>query len=126
MEEMAWTIVSITPPLVGPVPLNQALREAWHDYEAEGVVSVMAEWKASFWQEEYDVYTDTRIWRHKWVFDDILLSTRKSGIGIRKPSRARYEPPCSQQNLRKSVAIRLRFHSVRGEKSSRNLFAGAA
>lgn len=44
---------------------DQALREAWHDYEAEGVVSVMAEWKASFWQEEYDIYTDTEIWRHK-------------------------------------------------------------
>eukprot|EP00903_Cladosiphon_okamuranus_P016231 g14974.t1 len=44
---------------------RKALREAWHDYEAEGVVSVMAEWKASFWQEEYDVYTDERIWRHK-------------------------------------------------------------
>lgn len=47
--------------------LCQALREAWHDYEADGVVSVMAEWKASFWLEEYDVYTDTRAWRHKWV-----------------------------------------------------------
>lgn len=43
----------------------QALREAWHDYEAAGVVSVMAEWKASFWEEEYDIYTDTQSWRHK-------------------------------------------------------------
>lgn len=44
---------------------SQALREAWHDYEAEGVVSVMAEWKVSFWEEEYDAYNDTQIWRHK-------------------------------------------------------------
>ncbi|CAM9129395.1 unnamed protein product [Ectocarpus sp. 12 AP-2014] len=44
---------------------RKALREAWHDYEAAGVVSVMAEWKASFWEEEYDIYTDTQTWRHK-------------------------------------------------------------
>jgi len=45
--------------------LFQALREAWHAYEAEGVVSVIAEWKVSFWQEEYDAYNDTQVWRHK-------------------------------------------------------------
>ncbi|CAM9498728.1 unnamed protein product, partial [Ectocarpus fasciculatus] len=44
---------------------RKALQEAWHDYEAAGVVSVMAEWKASFWEEEYDIYTDTQSWRHK-------------------------------------------------------------
>lgn len=53
------------PPLAVPSTPTQALREAWHDYEAEGVVSVMAEWKASFWEEEYDAYADTRTWRHR-------------------------------------------------------------
>ncbi len=48
-----------------PFLISQALREAWHDYEAEGVVSVMAEWKMSFWQEEYDAFNDTQFWRHK-------------------------------------------------------------
>lgn len=43
----------------------QALREAWHRYEAEGVVSVMAEWKASFWEERYDIYNDAPYWVHK-------------------------------------------------------------
>lgn len=59
-----------------PSTLHQALREAWHDYEAEGVVSVMAEWKASFWQEEYDVYTDSQTWRHKWVLIAYLRGGR--------------------------------------------------
>ncbi|CAM9225803.1 unnamed protein product, partial [Sphacelaria rigidula] len=44
---------------------RKALREAWHDYEAEGVVGVMAEWKRSFWEESFDVYTETTQWVHK-------------------------------------------------------------
>lgn len=45
--------------------LLQALREAWHDYEAEGVVGIMAEWKMSFWQEQFDQYSDSLFWVHK-------------------------------------------------------------
>lgn len=44
---------------------QQALREVWHEYEAQGVVGVMAEWKRSFWVEHFDVYNDTRYWVHK-------------------------------------------------------------
>lgn len=51
----------------------QALREAWHRYEAEGVVSVMAEWKASFWEERYDIYNDSPYWVHKWATRAALI-----------------------------------------------------
>lgn len=48
-----------------PFLTQQALREAWHEYEAQGVVGVMAEWKRGFWHERFDVYTDSAYWVHK-------------------------------------------------------------
>ncbi|CAM9416847.1 unnamed protein product, partial [Discosporangium mesarthrocarpum] len=43
----------------------RALRQAWHQYEADKVVVVMAEWKLSFWEEHWDEYNDCQYWTHR-------------------------------------------------------------
>ncbi|CAM9246410.1 unnamed protein product [Chrysoparadoxa australica] len=43
---------------------RQAIRQAWHDFEAANVVTEMAEWKMNKWEEHWDEYNDIPYWIH--------------------------------------------------------------
>jgi hypothetical protein len=43
---------------------RQAVRQAWHDFEAANVGVVMAEWRRDKWKERWDDYNDITFWEH--------------------------------------------------------------
>lgn len=88
--------------------IEQAVREAWHEYEAEEVVSVMAEWKRSFWQEEYDIYTDTRTWKHKWVKNRFGLGLMLPEVTVyvfQRQSSGTHRQSCSRDSTSKVITL---------------------